>query len=155
MYHVIDPAERSQVLRGVLRVLRPGGMAIVAYLNSWGILRAGLGDFSARYRDAEFVRSMLGPLTFAGKLQGFTESYWATPEVASAELRRAGFHLVTYIGPEGFAGGMRPLVERLASEEPEAYRNLVEIAAATCELPQYRDACEHLHFVVRKPEATD
>lgn len=150
IYHVVDPPERLQLLRGVLRVLRPGGMAIVAYLNSWGILRAGLGDFPARYRNADFVRSMLGELTFQRELQGFTESYWATPESAAAELRAAGFHIVTYIGPEGLAGGMRPLVEQLAAGDDAAYQNLLEIAAETSALPQYRDACEHLHYVVRK-----
>jgi len=155
MYHVVEPAERLQLLRGVMRVLRPGGVAIVAYLNSWGILRAGLGDFPARYRNADFVRSMLGELTFTRELEGFTESYWATPESAAAELRAAGFHIVNYIGPEGLAGGMRPLVEKLAAEDSAGYQNLVEIAAETSALRQYRDACEHLHYVVRKNNGPD
>jgi S-adenosylmethionine-dependent methyltransferase len=149
MYHVIDSIQRAQTLRGLTRVLRPGGIAIVAYLNSWGILRTGVADFPARYRDAQFMRSMLGELTFERELAGFTESFWATPELALAELRRAGFCVLTYAGAEGFVGGMRPLVERLASEDPDAYQNLVEVAVETSELPQYRDACDHLHFVVR------
>ena len=36
---------------------------------------------------------------------------------------------------------------------PAAYSNVVEFIAETCELPQFRDGGEHLHFVVRKAES--
>ncbi len=150
MYHLIEPQDRARVLRELRRALKPGGVAVVAYLNSWGILRTGVADFPERYRDAAFVRSMLGELRFEGELHGFTECYWATPPSALSELRDADFEIVTYAGAEGFAGGLRPLIEKLAAEDAEAYQNLVSVAAETSELPQYRDACDHLHFVVRK-----
>jgi hypothetical protein len=42
------------------------------------------------------------------------------------------------------------MIERMAAEQPAAFRNLVRMGAETSELPQYRDATEHLHLVVRK-----
>ena len=94
---------------------------------------------------------MLNEQTFVGRqLTGFTESYWSTPEIALAEVKRAGLEVVSYAAAEGFVAGMRPLIERLAAERPDAYENVVAIAVATCELPQYRDTGDHLHIAVRK-----
>ncbi|OWA33639.1 hypothetical protein B9G55_20025 [Saccharibacillus sp. O16] len=39
---------------------------------------------------------------------------------------------------------------RLYEEDRLAYENLLLAASETCEAPQYRDATEHLHLVVRR-----
>jgi S-adenosylmethionine-dependent methyltransferase len=150
LYHLVDESKRLAALAELRRVLTPGGIGIVAYLNSWGILRCAVGDFPGRYADLSFIQSLLGEKAYEGAVPGFTECYWATPEAALQEIAKAGFELVTYCGAEGFAGGMRPMVEGLAAEHPLAFRNLVRMGAATSELPQHRDATEHLHIVVRK-----
>lgn len=71
--------------------------------------------------------------------------------MAREELIKAGFDVMSYAGAEGVVGGMWPLVEKLAATDPIAYASLLEFAAETCELPQFRDGGDHLHFVVRKP----
>ena len=154
LYHLVDPPGRAAALGELRRVLKGGGVAVVAYLNSWGILRCGIGDFPQDYADQSFTQSLLEEKTFRGPLDGFTECYWATPPAALRQISEAGFELVSYCGAEGFAGGMRPMIERLAAEHPAAFRNVVQMGAETSELPQYRDATEHLHLVIRKPEIT-
>jgi S-adenosylmethionine-dependent methyltransferase len=153
LYHLVDRPKRMEALGELRRVLKPSGVAIVAYLNSWGILRTGLSDFPDRYVDLDDVESLLGEKTFRGaaSLCGFTECYWTTPDVALAEVRAAGFELVSYCGAEGFAGGLRPLIERIAAQNPGAFQSIVRLGVRTSELPQYRDATDHLHLVLRKP----
>jgi ubiquinone/menaquinone biosynthesis C-methylase UbiE len=150
MYHVVDPIGRREVLRELWRVLKPEGVAVVAFLNSWGILRTGLTDFPERYRDETFARSMLGDVSFKGALPGFTECHWATPVSALSELHEAGYSIVTSAGAEGFATGLRPQIERLAVEDAESYQIVLRLAAETAELPQYREATDHFHVVIRK-----
>lgn len=151
MYHVIDARERQSILRQLKDVLKPGAIAIVAYLNSWGLIRTGIVDFPHWYRDLSKPRSMLHELTFEGQtLSDFTECYWSTPQAALKEVQEAGFKVVSYTGAEGFASGMRPLLEKLSVEDPEAYTNVVQFAAETCELSQYRDSTDHLHIVIQK-----
>ena len=41
MYHIIDPGDRLKTLSNALRILKPGGVALITYLNSWGLLRTG------------------------------------------------------------------------------------------------------------------
>jgi len=150
LYHLVDRPKRLAALTELRRILKTDAVGIVAYLNSWGILRCGVGDFPARYGDLSFVQSLLGEKTYHGVVPGFTECYWSTPEAAVREIGDAGFEVVSYGGAEGFAGGMRPMVERIAAEHPAVFPNLVQMASETSELPQYRDATEHLHIVVRK-----
>lgn len=151
MYHILEREDRMIALRELARILKPGGVAIIAYLNSWGLIKTGIVDFPDQFRDIATLRSMLGERTFTGqRLSSFTECYWSTPEVAFGEVNEAGLDIVSYAGAESFANGMGPLLERLAAENPQAYANVVEVAAETCELAQYRDSTDHLHIVVRK-----
>ncbi|MCC7054848.1 MAG: class I SAM-dependent methyltransferase [Gemmatimonadaceae bacterium] len=152
LYHIGDLAGREQALGELLRILRPGGIAIVAYLNAWGLLRTGLNDFPDWYRERSTFSALLEGRSFrAGQLTGFTESHWSTPPAALQEVRDAGFELVTYAGAESFASGMAPALQRMQLERRVAYDTAVQVAATLCELPQYRDATDHLLLVVRRP----
>ncbi len=94
---------------------------------------------------------MLEEVAFPEPIPGFTVCHWTTPVSARQELSEAGFELVSYASAEGAMGGMGPLIDKLAKSVPSVYSNVVEFVAETCELPQFRDGGEHLHFVVRKP----
>jgi S-adenosylmethionine-dependent methyltransferase len=83
-------------------------------------------------------------------LSGFTECHWSNPAIARKELRSVGLRIVSYAGVESFLSGMGPLLEPLSRCESGVYDNLVEVAAETAELPQFRDATDHLHFVVER-----
>ena len=137
MYHTIEAKDRINILSQLKNILKPNGIAIVAYLNSWGIMRTGVTDFPNWYKDIEKLRSMLQDKIFEGQtLKGFTECYWSTPEIAIDELKSVGFELISYAGAEGFTGGMHELIEKLYIEDPEAYANILEVAIETCELSQ-------------------
>ena len=43
------------------------------------------------------------------------------------------------------------MVAAVAQSDPVAFENIVALAAETSELPQYRDATDHLHIVLRRP----
>jgi hypothetical protein len=114
-------------------------------------MRTGFSDFPTWYKDISILRSMVDEHVFSGnRLSNFTECYWSTPEIAIKEVESAGFEVVSYGGAQGFAGGMRPILEQLAKENPDVYENIVQVAAEMCELKQYRDSTEHMHVVARK-----
>jgi len=151
LYHIVEPEKRAHVLAELTRILKPDGTALIAYLNSWGLVQTGIADFPDQYRDISTLRSLLGERTFRGQsLQNFTECYWSTPEIALGEVGQSGLEIVSYAGAESFANGQGSLLAQLARDNPEAYANVVSFAAETCELYQYRDSTDHLHIVVRK-----
>ncbi len=151
LYHMTERPDRSQALSEMVRILKPGGRAIVAFLNAWGLLRTGVAGFPHLYRNPSFLRSLLGETTFEDRERPrFTECHWSNPEIACKELRGVGLRIVSYAGAEGFVGGMAPLLETLRENEPAAYENIEAFAAETSELPGFRDATSHVHFVVEK-----
>jgi S-adenosylmethionine-dependent methyltransferase len=151
MYHLVTAENRKKALQEFRRILKPKGVGIISYLNSWGLMRTGINDFPSRYEDISFLRSMLEEKTFVGdELKSFTESFWSTPELSLAEVEQNGFEVISYAGAESFAGGMALQLENLEKEMRQTYENIIKAAAETCELKQFRDNTDHLQIVVRK-----
>jgi ubiquinone/menaquinone biosynthesis C-methylase UbiE len=151
IYHIIQREDRLHTLREIKRILKPGGIAIISYINTWGVLKCGINDFPEKFRDYNYLEYMLEEKVYDNaEGGGFTESYWSTPPLALKEVDNAGFEILSYAGAESFISGIEPIVMNLAQTQPEAHQNLLRFAAQTCELPQYRDSTEHLLIVVRK-----
>ena len=151
MYHITEEEGRREALFELYRLLRPGALAVIAFLNPWGVLRSGLAEFPSEYEDYSHIAALLSDYLQVGEQEAFTEAAFLTPPRALAEVRAAGFEILAYAGAEGFAAGMLTEVEQIAEESPSGYENILRLAAETCELPQYRDCTEHLHLVVRRP----
>lgn len=151
LYHIIDPEDRGRALRELRRLLVPGGRAIAATLNPWGVLRAGLTEFPGLYANIGDVDGLLDTYVQEGHQEEFTEAVFLTPPAALVEIERAGFEVVSRAGAEAFAAGALEPTVRLSEENPEAYETVLELIARTCEMPAFRDATEHLHFVLQKP----
>lgn len=149
LYHVLEKQERLGIIRHVERSLKPGGTAIFSYINSWGVLKAGVTEFSESYRDPEGIYMYLQEQRLDGN-QGFTECYFTIPSVALDEVKLGGFDIVTYAGAESFLAGMSAEMNRLFAEDRQVYDHLVQAASEMSEASQYRDATEHLIIVARK-----
>lgn len=150
LYHLLEKKQRLACLGEAFRLLKKGGIAIVAYLNAWGIARYGIGRFPKRYDDLNFIRSMQHEVVLKDSFENFTECFWSTPPAAMKEIQEAGFEIISRAGSESFASGMKDAVIDMAENSPLAYQNLLEACVETCEAEQYRDATEHLHFIVKK-----
>jgi len=150
MYHLLKKEDRRKALAEVARLLKQDRVAIISYLNSWGIIRYGLSRFPSRYEDMNFLQSMTNEVAIPNTFEGFTECFWSTPPKAIAELTEAGFDVLTYIGCESFASGLKKEIDQIHSSNPKAYQNIVQMVRKTCELEQYRSTSEHIHFVVKK-----
>jgi SAM-dependent methyltransferase len=82
--------------------------------------------------------------------QAFVAAGTSGIRVVHGDARSVGLRIVSYAGVESFLSGMGPLLEPLSRCESGVYDNLVEVAAETAELPRFRDATDHLHFVVER-----
>lgn len=150
MYHLVAREHRRKALDEFHRVLKEGAIGIVAFINSWGLLKSGIADFPSWFARPDFAVSLLGPRAFtASEMSGFTECFWTTPVEAQRELEDSGFEVVSYAGAESFAAGMGSELAALKSEDVEMYERIVQDAARMCELPPFRDNTDHLHVVVR------
>ncbi|UCF09596.1 MAG: class I SAM-dependent methyltransferase [Candidatus Bipolaricaulota bacterium] len=151
LYHIVDRERRQRALRELRRLLAPGGVAIAATLNPWGILRSGLTEFPEQYRRLDAVDVLLETYVQTGPQVAFTEAVFLTPPDALREVEAAGFEVISRAGAEAFASGALDASKRIAEQIPEAYPTVLSLVARTCEMPAFRDSTEHQHFVLRTP----
>ena len=151
MYHITQTDLRKRALQEFHRILKPNAIGIIAFINSWGLLKSGINDFPSWFHREGFADSLLGTRSFTqAELTGFTECYWTTPMEAQKELEREGFEILSYAGAESFASGMANELSEIQKKESQLYRRIVKEAAKMAELKQFRDSTDHIHFVVRK-----
>jgi len=151
LYHIQNQNDRIDVLKKARNLLKNDGVILIAYLNSWGILKAGVTEFWENFSTPQGIQELLDENSF-NKEKSFTDVYFSTPPAAKEEVKKAGFEIISYAGAESFLSGISTEVKRLHSEQPGIYSNLLNAAIETCEKPQYRDATEHLHIVARRGE---
>nr|WP_307990709.1 class I SAM-dependent methyltransferase [uncultured Niameybacter sp.] len=150
MYHLHGKENRRHVLEEVKRILKPGGKALIAYINMWGVLKASVYEFPTAFeKEQHFYEPEQGDVEFSQE-QAFTRSYFTTPPHALEAIEEAGFKLVSYAGAESFLSGLMLETKNLATYIPDTYKLYVKKACEYCELPQYRDATEHLNIIVEK-----
>lgn len=148
MYHLHNKEDRLKVLKEAKNKLTDDGVALISYINSIGVLKAGLTEFYEIFEDIDNVYNYLGEQIF-DETNSFTEVYFTTPEAALKEIEEAGFEIISYAGAEGLLSGLHLPLKKVYEENRLVYDNFVKVAVEKCELPQYRDATEHLNIVVR------
>ena len=149
MYHVLNETDRVKILKEARRILKDDGIALISYINSWGCLKSGVTEFSEVFSDLQNVYNYLDEQKFDPN-SSFTNLYMTTPTNALKEVTEAGFNIISYAGVESFLSGIESRVVELAVEDKNVYNNLLKVASETCEYPQYRDATEHIHIIVKK-----
>jgi SAM-dependent methyltransferase len=122
LYHLPDAADRAQALAEALRLLRPGGVVVVAALSRWGrvfVRAAGgdLGDATWHEHTRESMRH--------GRVNGGDDwddvAYLHDPGELESELHAAGLGQTQVVGVEGPTGAW-------ARQDPSLNPNALELA---------------------------
>ncbi|MGL5414147.1 MAG: class I SAM-dependent methyltransferase [Clostridium sp.] len=87
LYHILDSSSREKILNETYRILKPNGVAIIAYINSFGILKAGVTEFSNEFEDINNIYLYLKSQKFSHE-ESFTKLYTTTPEDALNEIKK-------------------------------------------------------------------
>lgn len=151
LYHLMKRKERISALNEAYRVLKPGGVAIIAYHNAWGTIRFGITNWPDKFEDKDFINSLLGHTSCKDTLEMWTDCYFATPKSAKEEIEESGFQIHTYACCHGLASGQKKVMQSLSTSNQKAYQNIYETVINTCEHPAWRDSSEQLRYVVNKP----
>ena len=151
MYHIHHQEERMKVLNHCHRILKPGGTALIAYINVFGVMKSSLYECPDAFKDYKSVLNQLlkGKVAYSHE-EAFTAAYFTTPEDALSEIKQVPFEILTSAGAESLMSGMHLEVKRLYEENKELYDNYLKIACETCELETFRNATEHFNVIVRK-----
>lgn len=149
MYHIHSKEERLKVLNQCKRVLRPGGIILITYINSLGVLKVGLSDFPQEFKEIDKIYDLFDEKSFSAD-ESFTETYFTVPEKALEEVNESGFDVLSRAGAESFLSGQAFYMTKYYLEDKEIYFNLLKVATEKCEDERVRDSTEHLLIVAKK-----
>ncbi|XMB67908.1 class I SAM-dependent methyltransferase [Mycoplasmatota bacterium zrk1] len=148
MYHLLDENDREKVLSGIRKILKPGGTAIIAYINSYGLFRSSVTEFPEDFTDETLIQAVKGNMKLSQD-ESFTETFFTTPKSALKEVSNSGLKIITYAGAESFLSGLHYQMNDLKESNPDIYNKYIELASKNCELEHYRETTEHLLIVAR------
>lgn len=133
-YHLPDPADRERAAAELARVLRPGGLAFVALMPRYALLRRAL-------EDGVFVSELPGR---------FTGGYGARPEEVAPFFARHGFATLALLACEGIVPDLQAELAELAAAESAAYQAMLDVIIRTAGDPSILGLSNHLLYIGRK-----
>jgi len=152
-YHLPDPADRERAAAELARVLKPGGLAFVALMPRYALLRRtlSLSDERRRLAQPSFVRQLLDDGVFVNDVPGrFTSAYGVRVEEVAPFFERHGFATVALLGSQGILAGLEEALYDLSRDDPAGYRAALDLAIQTASDPSILGLCNHLLYVGRK-----
>ena len=144
MYHLISREEKEKALSEALRVVKPTGRVLVAYImNEYGVLTRGFKEKQIR----ESLEKGLLDESFHIKVTEDGLYSMVRLEDIDALNRACGAVREKIISADGPANYMR---RELNALEPEEFELFIRYHLTTCERPELLGAAAHLVDIIHK-----
>ncbi|NGM82568.1 methyltransferase domain-containing protein [Paenibacillus sp. 7124] len=148
MYHLTDQTDQRKCISECLRVLRPGGILAVAYINRFFILPYLVKNDSGYLTDqwvAKFLEQ--GGISSADEDCFWTDAYFHTPEEIEQLLGDQGVSKLDHAAADGIGVIMKDTVNRFSKEQFDSW---VNYHLRTCSEPSILGISNHGLYVGRK-----
>jgi SAM-dependent methyltransferase len=154
-YHLPDARDRERAAEELARVLRPTGLAFVAFMTRTSLLRrtAAIPDERRHLTQPGFVNRLLEDGVFISNMPGrFTDGYGAAPQSIAPFFERHGFETVELLASEGIAWGIQDALAEMSTDDPAAHRVMLDLVVRTADDASILGASDHLLYVGRKKD---
>lgn len=152
-YHLTEPADREHAAAELVRVLKPGAPAFVAFMTVYSYLRRTLAfpDERRHLASREFLDRLLDEGVFFNDVPGrFDAGYGVYPNEVAPFLQSHGLETEELLSDTAFAAAHGPHLAEMARTEPAAYRAAMSVIVDTAGDPSLLGAGIHLLYVGRK-----
>jgi S-adenosylmethionine-dependent methyltransferase len=152
-YHLIEPADRERAVSELVRVLKPNGIAFVAFMPIYTFLRRTLALKDERQHLAQpaFVSRLLNEGVFLNDISGrFNAGYGVRPNAVAPFMEQHGLRTMELLADTGFVAAHAEQLAELRESDPMAYETVMEIIMNTAGDSSLLGASIHLLYVGRK-----
>jgi SAM-dependent methyltransferase len=149
-YHLPDPDERVRAAQEIVRLLRPGGIAAVAFMPRYALLRRTLllPDERQHLTDPRWLERLLQQGIFENDVPGrFTHGYGAQPAEIGSFFAQYGLHMLTLAASEGIAGGIQAEMADVIASDSSLRDIALTILVQTASDPSILGIASHLLYL--------
>lgn len=149
-YHLPDAADRARAAHELARVLRPGGIAAVAFMPRYALLRRTLAlpDERQHLSDPDWRERLLQHGIFENDVPGrFTHGYGARPVEIEALFAQNGLAMLTLAASEGIAGGIQGEVADVLAADSSLQDIVLDIMVQTATDSSILGMASHLLYL--------
>jgi|GEM_PF-191321 len=146
--HLPDIDDRERAAGEIARVLRPDGIAFIAFTTHYAVLRRMLAMKEERPgRPPQESAAPSGAVPAASAVSA--RLYGARPEEVAPFFEKFGFASLGLFASEGIATGIQDELAKLAQDDPEAYRQALDMVVESAGDPSILGMSGHLLYVGR------
>ena len=152
-YHLPELDDRHAAAREMARVLRPSGLAFVAFMPRYTFLRRTLAiaDERQHLESPDWVTQLMSDGRFDNDRPGrFNAGYGAHPTEIEPFLTGHGFKSVALLATESVASGLGEQISELANTSPHTYRAALDLMIQAASDRSIHGTSGHLLYVGRK-----
>jgi SAM-dependent methyltransferase len=149
-YHLPDPTERARAAQELARVLRPGGIAAVAFMPRYALLRRTLAlpDERQHLTDSDWLERLLQHGVFQNDVpRRFTHGYGVQPAEIEPFFAQYGLQMLTLAASEGIAGGIQAEVAEMIAADSDLRDCVLDILVQTATDPSILGMVSHLVYL--------
>jgi SAM-dependent methyltransferase len=152
-YHLPDADNRQRAASELRRVLRPGGLAFVAFMPRLTFIRRTLAlpDERPHLSQPAWLAQLLNEGRFENDIPGrFSHGYGAQPEEIAPFFSQFGFRCLCLLAAESICGGLQGAIAALVSSDPAGYQAARRILIQVASDPSILGLSNHLLYIGRK-----
>ena len=154
MYHLLEESDRQAVAGELIRVLKPGGHAFVAFLNHLQALRAAVNQdipFFTPYTFDIVKRWHYDHVTDFPVAGIFSPAWVVHPRDVPPLMERRGFRTVELVSSQSLAGDVQAHLALFAERQPELYKWVLDELVELANDPTIIGSAWHLLYIGEKP----
>lgn len=145
IYHLLDAEARNKVISECLRVLKPGGILAVAYINRYAHYVTYINRDKDNINDQQLANQLeTGKTSYGDDRDCF---YLSTINEIEAMMERFNIEPVDHVATDGIVNMMREEINDLDEEE---FKKWVDFHLKTCRKESLLGYSRHALYVARK-----
>lgn len=154
MYHLLEESDRQAVAGELIRVLKPGGHAFVAFLNHLQALRAAVNQDIPFFTPYTFdiVKRWHYDHVMDFPVAGIFSPAWVVhPRDVPPLMERRGFRTVELVSSQSLAADVQAHLALFAERQPELYKWVLDELVELANDPTIIGSAWHLLYIGEKP----
>ncbi len=152
-YHLPERIDRERAVAELVRVLRPKGIAFIAFMSRYALLRRTLAisDERKHLADSAWVNRLMEHGVFENTISGrFTHGYGAQPVEISPFLSLYGLKEVSLNAAEGITNNIESAVMEATNLDSSIRQLVLDMLVKTSSDPAILGLANHLIYIGKR-----